>query len=139
MNTKAHKQNTHMKFRVKWWRQRLASTPLAVSTQSTGHNWERKQISWPWHAGERGGVRRKKERSPQFQIIPSYSAGWLTSFPIAAGEEDREGVTKQHQVWGKVSLEGNEVKKRGTVKKPALSESSYKSVCKGLFERSAAI
>lgn len=37
-NTRRHTHiQTHTKFIVEWWRQRLASTPLAESTQSTGH------------------------------------------------------------------------------------------------------
>lgn len=79
--------------------------PRWEHTVNWTHNCERKQISWPWHAREKGGVGRNKERSPpQFLIIPSYSAGWLTSFPSKAGSEGGN--------WGSAETEAEEGRER---------------------------
>lgn len=80
----------HTQFRVGWWRQRLASTPLAGSTQSTGHTIESgsRSAGLGLRAGGGGGEREIERKEPP---IPNYSKlfCWMTDF-ISDQKQERK-------------------------------------------------
>lgn len=62
---------------MEYWKQRLNSTPLAGSTQSTGHTIESgsRSAGLGMGAGEGKEEGERVRKEPPFQIISSYSAG----------------------------------------------------------------
>lgn len=86
-HTHTHAQSSEWDGEDKGWPPRpLLGAHSRLDTQLRA---EADQLAWACRGGGREGRGGQKERSPQFQIIPSYSAGWLTSFPTKAGEKNR--------------------------------------------------